>query len=170
MVKDGIVPAESLLLEKERNKETGNFMIRCLPCTVHAKKAKVIDAGSRNKALSNVKAHVKTPRHLQSVDEFLETKAISTKPKETLEEKIAMQGKLIDDKYPGQYEVLSGKGSLASRNFRCKKCNKLMKLFPERGSLSFNLEQHEQSCIQSKNDKRQSSLEGFCVPTKKPKS
>ena len=51
MVKDGIVLAENLLLEKDRNKETGNFMIRCLPCTVHAKKAKVIDAGSRNKAL-----------------------------------------------------------------------------------------------------------------------
>lgn len=167
MVKDGIVPAESLLLEKERNRETGNLMIRCLPCTVHAKKAKVIDAGSKNKALSNIKAHVKTPRHLLSVNEFLENKDVSTKPQETSEEKIAVQGKFIDDKYPGKYEVLSGKGSLASRNVRCKKCNQLMKLFPERGSLSFNLEQHEQSCIQSK--KRQSSLEGFCVPMKKPK-
>ena len=62
--------------------------------------------------------------------------------------------------HPERFEMLTGK-SLHKR-IRCNKYNQIINLFPERGSLMLNIDEHVESC--HKPQKRQSSLEGFEVP------
>ena len=69
----------------------------------------------------------------------------------------------VEKLHAGRFEMLTGKSSHG--RIRCNKCNQVMNLFPERGSLMFSIDEHVESC--RKPHKRKSSLEGFVVPLKK---
>ena len=144
----------------------GVYQVACLPCSSKSK-LKLIDAGHKSKSLSNVKAHLNTPSHDKKVKSFLEekNKAMVKSASTEQDQKALQKFQEVEKLHPGRFEMLTGKSS--HRRIRCNKCNQVINLFPERGSLMFNIDEHVESC--RKPQKRQSSFEGFVVPSKRAK-
>ena len=167
--KDKLAPDNSLVLKEKDNVTPGmdKYQVQCLPCS-SMKKPKLMNTGNKSKALSNVKAHLKNPSHVNHVSDYL-----SGKNKETQVERERKHAELIkerfdfiDERYPGNYEMMQL--TSAKNEIRCKSCNQLISLEPERGSFSFNVEEHSRSC--NTTVKKQSSLENFFIPSKKAKT
>ncbi len=67
---------------------SGKLYVNCLPCS--GKKKKLVEAGPREKSLSNLKAHVKTSKHqanVKAVGEARKQAASQEKSKERKEDK-----------------------------------------------------------------------------------
>ena len=120
--------------------------------------------------MSNLKAHIKTPSHQQYTRAFLQSppKAL---PSVTTEDFTKTKYKEIADKFPGRFELLKINQGASTAKCRCKYCNQLISLLPDRGSFNANFDNHMKSCSSSQKRKRgqQSSLESFIVPTKRAK-
>ena len=107
---------------------------------------------------------MKTPNHIKHVAEYLsnERKEEEIGRKEIVQKRFEQVERL----YPGKFELL--KLTSNGNEVRCKHCNQLISLAPERGSFTHNIEEHRKSC--KKIRKRQVSLENFVIATKRPKS
>ena len=147
---------------------SGKMQVLCKPCSF--KKERYIEPGPSTKAMSNLKAHIKTPSHQQYTHAFLQSapKALQSVTTEDLTES---RYKEIEDKFPGKFELLKISQGTSTAKCRCKFCNQLINLLPDRGSFKANFENHIKSCSSSQNRKRcqQTSLEGFIAPTKRAK-
>ncbi len=167
LYKDGIAPAEAFKL-KECN--DGRIQVVCRPCS-NGGKERLIEAGAVSKALSNVKAHIKTPSHARKVKCFTQNAEKSKEDKLDEEIEITFQSRFqeVDEKYSGEFELLQ-LGAQRGQ-CRCKTCNQTISLMPHRGNYMHNIEAHKASCKSTRRaDKRkQSSLEGFFQPAKRSK-
>eukprot|EP00112_Aurelia_sp_Birch-Aquarium-sp1_P022125 Seg613.5 transcript_id=Seg613.5/GoldUCD/mRNA.D3Y31 product="hypothetical protein" protein_id=Seg613.5/GoldUCD/D3Y31 len=147
---------------------SGKVQILCKPCSF--KKERYIEPGPPTKAMSNLKAHIKTPSHQQYTHAFLKSppKAV---PSVTTEDLPKSRYKEIEDKFPGRFELLKISQGASTAKCRCTYCNQLISLLPDRGSFNANFDNHMKSCLCSQKRKRaqQTSLESFIVPTKKAK-
>ena len=92
-----------------------------------------------------------------------EAKKTSEESKETSE----LRFKEAEKRFPGGFELLRV-GALNGK-CRCKSCNQLITLMPERGCYISNVEAHKKSCGTT-TKRKQSSIESFVLPSKKPKT
>lgn len=142
---------------------SGKLYVNCLPCG--GKKKKLVEAGPREKSLSNLKAHVKTSKHQANVNALGEARkqaASQTKSKERKEnkEKILAQ---INQLHKGMFEELANS---KEEMVRCSVCSHLVKIFPERGSFINNIEEHARSHQNKKSVKRQAAVDSYFKPSK----
>lgn len=74
---------------------------------------------------------------------------------------------LVEKKFPGKFELLKLGG--IKKNARCRSCNNLIGMVPDRGSSLFNVEEHVKSCQSARKRKagNQLSLESFLKPAEK---
>ena len=110
---------------------SGKLYVNCLPCG--GKKKKLVEAGPREKSLSNLKAHVKTSKHQANVKALSEAKKQivnqeTTKERKEDKEKVLAQ---INKLHKGMFEELANS---KEEMVRCTFCNHLIKIFSERGS------------------------------------
>lgn len=160
-----LVPKNVLELKLESN---GKVQVICKACS-KGKKERFIEPGPISKAMSNVKAHLKTPSHLKNVNIYqsnvqkLEAKKMSEESKETSE----LRFKEVERRFPGGFQLL--RFGASSGKCRCKSCNQLIILMPERGCYISNFEAHKKSCGTTPK-RKQSSIESFVIPSKKPKT
>ncbi len=76
----------------------------------------------------------------------------------------------IERKIPKKFELL--KLGTESGKCRCRSCNQVISLMPERGNYLNNIEAHMKSCSPGKRGEKrmQSSIEGFFQARKKAKT
>ena len=93
--KDKLAPDNSLVLKEKDNVTPGmdKYQVQCLPCST-MKKPKLMNTGNKSKALSNVKAHLKKPSHVNHVSDYL-----SGKNKETQVERKRKHTELIKERF-----------------------------------------------------------------------
>ena len=129
-----------LTLEEHNEK----LQVQCHPCS---RKGKItyIDPGPREKALSNVKAHIKTSKHVKNVISINEAeKNADAKSNMALQEKEKREAITeaiadVEKKHPGIFELLK---SNSQEMVRCMICNTLIIVLPERGSFMINVNKH----------------------------
>lgn len=140
MVKGKLVPKDVLDLQVI----DGKMKVKCTACSLIGKNPKLIDPGCKTKALSNVKAHLKTPFHSKNVVAYLE--GIQKKAAITVEShKSEVEYKVneVNLKYQGRFELLGlSNFKQGDEKVRCTICNQVFLLFPQRGSLINNLDAH----------------------------
>ena len=73
----------------------------------------------------------------------------------------------IDELHRGMFEELM---NVKDKVVRCTICSHLIKIFPERGSLMNNIEEHAKSHKGQTSMKRQASVDAFFKPSKVKKS
>ncbi len=170
MYKDKIAPHDSFELKSDSSK----VLISCKPCSMASKgkKERLIDAGPISKALSNLKAHIKTGSHATNVVRFVQNieKSKSKEDEQDDETKLKLHFKEVQKKFEGKFELLN-LGSERGK-CRCKACNLLISLMPERGNYMVNIEAHNQSCTGAKRaeKRRQQGIESFVTVSKKQKT
>ena len=129
-------PPESLVLNKLSNSE---FQVTCLPCST--KKSKNIDAGCKTKALSNLKAHLKTPSHQAKAATFIASKRQSHPESKDVVKAQADKAssefnfQKVEEKFPGRFELL--RLEKTKNSARCRTCNAVINLTPEGGSVIY---------------------------------
>ena len=147
---------------------SGKIQVICKACS-KGKKERLIEPGPTAKAMSNVKAHLKTTSHIKNVEihksnfQKQEAKKTSEESKETSE----LRFKEVEKRFPGGFELL--RVGASNGKCRCKSCNQLITLMPERRCYISNVEAHKKSCDTTTKQK-QSSIESFVLPSKKPKT
>ena len=150
---------------------TGSHQVICVPCSKKNKR-KLIEAGHKSKALSNVKAHLKTPLHIEHVKRFLEEEAQMPKnqslelSEQTKMSRIETMYDEVQKQFPAKFEQMMY-GKAKGNNVRCRSCNQVLSLAPERGNAMFNITEHVKSCKGS-SKRKQSSIESF-LKSKKPR-
>lgn len=164
-----IAPKDSLELAVKE----GQTVVVCYPCS--SQKQKAIEAGPKEKSLTNVKAHIKCTSHKKNVPRWLETRQKKTAPvKEQHQiDEVETAMAQVEMNCPGHYDLVYVKGSASkSARLRCYFCSMLLTLFPERGSSANNITSHadtHKSTGSNKPLKRQMSMDTFCSVAKKSK-
>ena len=132
----------------------------------------MIEVGPKEKALSNLKAHLKTPSHKKKQDAYLET---LKQNKLTVDLDSAAKARedvvaKIEKDFSGKFELL--KLGSSCNKVRYIDCNKLISICPERGNVNHNLKEHLKSHPMKRitGQKRQLSMESFIKPSKVPKA
>ena len=168
MVKGKLVPKDVLDLQVI----DGKLRVKCTACSLIGKNPKLIDPGCKTKALSNVKAHLKTPLHSKNVAAYLE--GIQKKLANTVESHKSEVGHKIKEvnlKYQGRFELLElSNFKQGDEKVRCTICNQVFCLFPQRGSLINNLDAYLKlhNTTELPKKRKQASIESFIVK-KQPK-
>jgi hypothetical protein len=167
-MKMNTVPLDSMELV-QRNDQVE---VLCKPCSKDGK-MKYINPGTKEKAFTSVKAHVKRSSHLTNVKRWTEkkpsTNTSSPKGEDDQNEKVQTEMAKLEMEFPGIYSLVYTSGKQHSTAmFRCFTCNQLLCLFPERGSVVANASQHAKNhATTSRGVKRQGSLDNFFQVTKK---
>jgi hypothetical protein len=138
----------------------GVINVKCAPCSV--KKDKLIEAGGKEKSLSNVKAHLKRDTHVKNLTNYLE-KNKKKQETETFSDKIERVKSEVEKTCPGNFIVVKT-GLLQQSKLRCALCNVMIAIFPQRGDACFNAQQHYaiHKCDGEQNTNgKQQSLDSF---------
>ncbi len=152
----------------------GKLQVKCHPCSSGKGKATLIDPGPKERALSNVKAHIKTSKHASNVISMMEAEKISvTKSNMVVQEKekektIKQAIVDVENNHPGILQQLK---SNSQEMVRCMICNTCMIVLPERGSFMINVRKHMEKHTKDNTSlkRKQLSMGSFCKPKKSAK-
>ena len=102
---------------------SGKLYVNCLPCS--GKKKKLVEAGPREKSLSNLKAHVKTSKHQANVE------ALSEARKQAASQRISRETTGDKEKALAQInelhrEMFEELANSKEKMVRCTICNHLI--------------------------------------------
>ena len=145
---------------------SGKLYVNCLPCS--GKKKKLVEAGPREKSLSNLKAHVKTSKHQANVE------ALSEARKQAASQRISRETTGDKEKALAQInelhrEMFEELANSKEKMVRCTICNHLIKIFSERGSFISNIETHAKIHESKNPTKRQAAVDRYFKPSKTQK-
>ncbi len=143
------------------------WSVLCCPCSASSKKQKCIEAGPKQKALSNLKAHLKTKSHIDNVILF-KSSEVRRKEKSLAEERnesIKIDLANVRKNHGSMFEVVQGS---TIENIRCVIFNDHIKVRPQRGSFVFNASEHAKKHSNNSFKRKQASLNSY-FQSKKPK-
>ncbi len=145
------VPKDSM----EVTMHGGKVCVLCKVCS-SAVTMKYVTAGSKEKALTNVKAHIQRKTHQDNVTRYVEKKhtsvsatagtAVTQSGKDEAQEQgdcVEVAMARVELECPGVYCLVYTKGRAKSTaRVRCQECNQVLNLFPARGSAAENVKSH----------------------------
>lgn len=144
----------------------GKLNVLCHQCSAAKKKNASIEAGPKEKSLSNLKAHIKTPMLVKNVADYKnaenrgkESWAIDENMETKRLKRIALEE--VHREHPGMFEELQNTNV---KRLRCLVCNGLIKIWPERGTLIFNVNEHAKTHTKSSRKHKQLSVDSFFKP------
>ncbi len=143
----------------------GKLNVLCQPCSAVKNRKKYVELGSKEKAFSNLKAHIKTRSHTQNTL-WYRSGEIRKKECDAKREKEESKRKALEEVqrlYKGMFEEVKDN---AMENVRCMICNELVKIQPERGSFVFNAGEHAKKHAKESGKRKQASINSYFQPKK----
>lgn len=131
-----------------------------------------MDACPVVKALSNLKAHIKTPNHGTNCQHYQQVIKRGEAEKKAKDDQQMFESHFqeVEKKFKGEFELL--KLGAQRGKCRCKAWDQLLSLNPDRGSYMNNFATHKQTCNAAKRleKRKQASMGSFLTASKKPKT